>query len=236
MRSIFYSFLTVMIGLLPLMVFAGSLDSPAGPTNSASAMYTIQDLYDYLDTGVSDAKRTGGFTEPVSGPGPTGRTLDEVHAKISEKCITCGSGGTLNGTRWCDQGNGTVKDMTTGLVWLKDAAWGGQYAFWEISITGPNAHDRAAQLKDGDGGLSDGSGEGDWRLPTKTELYNLANGTEAVRNDTMRAFFGVATQYWSSTASVSTPANAWNVLLDTGAESTSLKNTQLHAWPVRSGN
>ena len=28
--------------------------------------------------------------------------------------------GTMNGTRWCDNGNGTVRDMTTGLIWLKN--------------------------------------------------------------------------------------------------------------------
>ncbi len=37
--------------------------------------------------------------------------------------VTIGCIGTLNGTRWCDQGDGTVKDMTTGLVWFKDAGW-----------------------------------------------------------------------------------------------------------------
>ncbi len=34
--------------------------------------------------------------------------------------LTCK--GTIVGTRWCDQENGTVKDMTTGLIWLKNAA------------------------------------------------------------------------------------------------------------------
>ena len=29
--------------------------------------------------------------------------------------------GTMNGTRWCDNGNGTVRDMTTGLIWLKNS-------------------------------------------------------------------------------------------------------------------
>ena len=38
--------------------------------------------------------------------------------------------GTLSvGGRWCDQGDGTVKDMTTGLVWLKNAGWGGRKYF-----------------------------------------------------------------------------------------------------------
>ena len=34
--------------------------------------------------------------------------------------------GTLDGTRWCHK-NGTVRDMTTGLIWLERADWGGQW-------------------------------------------------------------------------------------------------------------
>ena len=37
--------------------------------------------------------------------------------------ITCK--GTLVGTRWCDNGDATVTDMTTGLVWLKYTDWEG---------------------------------------------------------------------------------------------------------------
>ncbi len=233
--------LTVVVALvatglfLPGVVCAGNLEPPAGPDDDASAMYTIEDLYDYLDTGVAGVKRTGGFVEPVSGPGSTGRTLDEVHARIADKCITCA--GTLTGTRWCDQGDGTVKDMTTGLVWLKNAAWGGQYAFWVNTINGTNAHDRAAQLEDGVGGLSDGSVEGDWRLPTKTELYNLANGTEAVRSGTPGAFTGVQDNYyWSSTTYASNTSYAWHVFMFDGAVYNGTKAHNRNVWPVRSDN
>ncbi len=70
--------------------------------------------------------------------------------------------------------------MTTGLVWLKDAHWGGTYILW-AAYGSPDAHHRAAQLWDGSpyegtAGLSDGSVEGDWRLPTKTELVGITVG------------------------------------------------------------
>ncbi len=51
---------------LPGLVEAGDLEPPAGPDDDVSAMYTIEDLYNYIDTGVAGAKRTGGFTGPVS--------------------------------------------------------------------------------------------------------------------------------------------------------------------------
>lgn len=62
-------------------VMAGDLDSPAGPTEPGSAMYTLEDVYNRLDTGASGAKRTVAFSEPTTGPAGTGHTLDDVMAK-----------------------------------------------------------------------------------------------------------------------------------------------------------
>lgn len=225
---------------LPGLIIAGDLDPSVGPDDPGSAMYTLEDIYNYLDTGVAGTKRTGGFVEPTLPPGSTGNTLDEVHAKITEKCITCT--GTLNGTRWCDNGNGTVKDMTTGLVWLKDASWGLAYAFWVNTITGTNAHDRAAQVKHGTPiTLTDGSVEGDWRLPTKEELYGLANGTEAVRCSSgpcdVYGFTGVQSfYYWSSTTYASSTIGAWSVYMSYGSVYGGYKDYSYYVWPVRSDN
>jgi len=147
------------------------------------------------------------------------------------------SEGTLNGTRWCDNGDGTVTDLTTCLMWLQKADWGGQYAFWVNTIAGTNAHDKAAQLQNGVGGLSDGSVEGDWRLPTKTELYGLANGTEAVRSGSMRAFTGVQSfYYWSSTTYASSTSGAWDVYMNLGSVSIDYKDCYYYVWPVRADN
>jgi hypothetical protein len=216
---------------------AGDLEPPAGPDDPASAMYTIEDIYHYLDTGVKGTKRTGGFVEPTLPPGPTGHTLNQVHDKIGERCITCE--GTLIGTRWCDNGNGTVTDMTTGLVWLQKADWGGTKP-WRSSTSYDDAHTRAGLLKAGsaNANLSDGSTEGDWRLPTKNELYKLAIGTDAVGSGNMQAFTGVQffASYWSgSTYEASTDA-AWHVIMSFGFASFSVKTLNFYVWPVRGGN
>ncbi len=233
--------------LLPAIVEAGDLDPSVGPDDPASAMYTLEDIYNYLDTGVAGTKRTGGFVEPTLPPGSTGNTLDDVHAKISEKCITCT--GTLNGTRWCDNLDGTVTDMTTGLVWLKKADWGGLKPWRNSSVdcSSPNytcyddAHTRAGILSAGTAGadLSDGSVEGDWRLPTKTELINLASGTEPVLYGTPRAFTGVQDDfyYWSSTTLAGAYlAYAWLVHMLDGDVGAPNKVYDGYVWPVRGGN
>lgn len=145
----------------------------------------------------------------------------------------CTCTGTLVGTRWCDNGNGTVTDLTTCLVWLKDASWGGRYTFYVDTVTGTNAHDRAAQLKHGVGGLSDGSVEGDWRLPTKTELYDLTHGTEPVLRGLPQAFTGVQDYYyWSSTTDAANTDYAWRQHMS-GVVGTSNKYMDFYVWPVR---
>lgn len=68
---------------------------------------------------------------------------------LIEDGITCS--GTLVGTRWCDNGDQTVTDMTTGLVWLKHADWGGTMP-WRSNTPGDlnDANSRAAILRNGD--------------------------------------------------------------------------------------
>ena len=157
-------------------------------------------------------------------------------------CNICCCEGTLSALgRWCDQEDGTVKDMTTGLVWLKKADWGGQYPLWE-DYANPDAHHRAAELWDGSpyegtAGLSDGSVEGDWRLPTKTELEGITVGDEYIRSSQMYYFTGVQFDgYWSGASYAYGPIYAWNVFMGDGYVGFDLKLNGLYVWPVRSDN
>jgi hypothetical protein len=72
--------LAALIALPPRSVPAGSLDTPAAPTDAASALFTVEDLYQHLSTGATRAKRTGAFAEPSATPSATGHTLDQVMA------------------------------------------------------------------------------------------------------------------------------------------------------------
>jgi len=152
----------------------------------------------------------------------------------------CTSTGTMYGTRWCDNGDGTVTDLTTCLVWLKKASWGGTKPWREEGDWSHNddANTRAGLLSaaDATAGLSDGSAVGDWRLPTKTELYGLANGPEAVSAGNMRAFTGVQSfNYWSSTTYAGYTDDAWVVNLVNGNVGHDYKNYNSYVWPVRGG-
>lgn len=156
--------------------------------------------------------------------------------KIKEDCPKCE--GIIVGTRWCDNKNGTVTDLTTGLVWLKSASWGWVFPFWADSIKGTNAFDRAAQVKSGNPkALTDNSVAGDWRLPTINELKGLTSGPEAVSSSAMRAFTNVQPDwYWSGTSYATGADSAWNVGMHYGDVNNSNKAYNYHVWPVRGGN
>jgi hypothetical protein len=144
--------------------------------------------------------------------------------------------GTMSGTRWCDQGDGTVLDMTTGLVWLKKADWGAARYFWYNDQAYANASDIASTLHAGSTNafLTDGSVTGEWRLPTLLELQAIVTGTDPVSSTNMRVFTGVqATAYWSSTIVEATPSNAYYVRLDTGQTLSNSKANPGRVWPVR---
>ena len=60
---------------------AGNLEPPAGPNDPASAMYSIEAIYQRLSTGTNVARRTGAFTGPTGPPGSTMHNLNDVMAK-----------------------------------------------------------------------------------------------------------------------------------------------------------
>jgi len=71
--------------------------------------------------------------------------------------------------RFTDNGNGTVTDNLTGLIWLKDAncVTFGTPENWYDALSDCNS------LADGQCGLTDDSSAGDWRLPNLLELESL---------------------------------------------------------------
>ena len=150
-------------------------------------------------------------------------------------------GATLPTPRFRDNGDGTVTDNLTGLIWLKNANCFGATT-WAGALTDANG------LASGSCGLSDGSHAGDWRLPNVRELRSLINRTyskPALSNTAGTGqwiegdpFTGVQSYYyWSSTTYASFIDSAWDVDLwygDAGWFWNS-KVDGLYVWPVRGG-
>jgi len=144
---------------------------------------------------------------------------------------------TPSSYRYTDNGDGTVTDNRTGLIWMKKANCFGRQK-WETAMQ------RAAKLAQGQCGLRDGSRKGDWRLPTKKEwqamvdkrykypaLSNAAGTGQWKEGD---AFSGVQYWYWSSTSK--SMSSAWNVSLYFGYVQGYNKTYSNDVWAVRGGH
>ena len=159
-------------------------------------------------------------------------------------CLGTGQDGDLRpGVPWptprfSDNGNGTITDNLTGLVWLKNANCYGTVS-WSQALASANA------LASGNCSLVDSSVSGDWRLPNRRELLSLIDYeyTVSALSDTAGTgkwsqgdpFNNVQTNpgYWSSTTNANHPAFAWYVTAWDGSVQMDAKTANYSFWPVR---
>jgi hypothetical protein len=139
-------------------------------------------------------------------------------------------------TRYTDNGNGSVTDNLTGLIWLKNAGCFAP-AVWGTALTDAN------QLASGQCGLNDGSSAGQWRLPNVIELESLVD--PSVDGPALTAdnpFVNVANSiYWTSTSyfgGEEGSPNAWAIRMSDGRYiNDSVLNAKLTAmnavWAVK---
>ena len=141
--------------------------------------------------------------------------------------------------RFTINGDGTVTDNDTGLVWLRDA----NCSLFHAPRDWYDATDiLAPQLEDGYCGLADNSQPGDWRLPTKAEWENFVctEYTDPAVCDTEgtgkwsegNPFYHVQSFYWSSTTA-DRAFEAWGVDMYIGSMGYDDKGNGYYVWPVR---
>lgn len=140
------------------------------------------------------------------------------------------------GQRFTGNGDGTVTDNLTGLVWLQNANCFGK-ATWADALS------RANSLQSGSCGLTDGSVAGEWRLPNRNELRSLVNlsqtDTSAWLNHSAQGFGNVQSDYyWSSTTYTHYAVTAWMARMQNGlddvGDKTDVSNGH-YVWPLRTG-
>ena len=166
---------------------------------------------------------------PPDGPAPVERTWQSPSYEAYDDGYY--HKGVSWGLRFTDNGNGTVTDNLTGLIWLKEAnCWG--HVTWSQALT------YAHGLVNGQCGLTDGSIAGDWRLPNVKELsslidydyYNPAMHQWQSFNNVQSAI------YWSSTTVASYTDEAWGVDLYGGNVHFGFKTNLFNVWPVCGGH
>jgi len=127
---------------------------------------------------------------------------------------------------WVDNGDGTVTDTNTGLMWQRDTApgaykWQGALAYAEALLL---------------------AGYDDWRLPNRNELQSFMDYTKVYPSvDPLLVPYTVWAAYWYYWTSTTfdwftpekTPENAWVVGFDDGDVDTDDKNAPVTDYYVR---
>jgi hypothetical protein len=169
--------------------------------------------------------------------------------------LTCGAGCLLNTSgcyslpRLTDNGDGTITDHETGLMWEKKAALNNVPVVCPSAGACPDPHDAdnlytwtdnttptalptgtvytvfLPQLNAG-GGFA---GHTDWRLPTLAELQGIVDYTDATSPMVLAIFdSGCTGSCTVTTCSCTTPSRHWS--------STTVASTPLNAWVVDLSN
>ena len=163
-----------------------------------------------------------GIVCPARGGGPlpaTGQT--KCYDDIGEE-IACDSVdfpgqdayyalGCPSQDRFIDNGDGTVLDLCTGLVWQQETADTNR----DGAVTGEDQVNWQRALRYCE--QLESAGYSDWRLPNVTELRSIVGfgRTNPAINTAFRITIGTAEQlsgmYWTSTTHLRTPDDAWTI-------------------------
>jgi hypothetical protein len=133
--------------------------------------------------------------------------------------------------RFTDNGDGTVTDTLTGLMWLKDG--GCLYKSWSTALStitdfsgNPAKYNCAEYI----GSYSD------WRLPNMREIESLINFGVSNSSGWLNSngFKNVKPYYWVSTSYAASTSYAWMVNLLNGTTAYNSKKNSYYMLPVRS--
>jgi hypothetical protein len=162
-------------------------------------------------------------------------------------CAGSGQDGDLQkglARSFTDNGDGTITDTQTGLVWEKlsdDGSihdWNDTYT-WAAAFTSKIAALNSATF----------AGHNDWRVPNVNELQSINN--YGANNPSVDSVFNsgcvpacsstlcsctVPSQYWSSTNSQGTPSDAYVVVFDEGNVVAEIKSINYSVRAVRGGS
>lgn len=135
-----------------------------------------------------------------------------------------------------DNGDGTVTDTVTGLMW--DQCSQGQSAVACATGTASLMNWAAALTTAVTANTTNHRGYTDWRLPNKNELaslVDLSSTTNPVINLTAFPATPASSLYWSSTTYTPNPAGAWGVDFFVGGPVAGNKTDLSRVRLVRSG-
>ncbi len=132
-------------------------------------------------------------------------------------------------TRFVNNGDGTVTDLDTGLMWLKNSSCLPRLD-WQ------NALDKVKAFNQESEDICNAAGKyHDWVLPNRLELASLVDYGRDYPAVYPRLVFNekITGKFWSSTTFVATPQNAYIVNFDDGSQTYSDKHKKHNLLLVR---
>ena len=125
------------------------------------------------------------------------KTMNKTFFVIYVRDYTSGNYGV---NKFRDNGDGTITDLATGLMWMQDDSGYGME--WEDAL----AYCEELEF----------AGHTDWRLPSVKELQSIVDyGRQDPAIDPV--FSAVLSWYWSSSSDVVDLPGAWRVSFSTGS-------------------
>jgi hypothetical protein len=225
----------VLVSIFSTCAIAGDLEPHADP---ASTMHSLEDIYTLVENinSLVEPAPCGPCDPTGSGIAKTGQTACYDAAGSGINCTATGQDGELQkGIAWptprfSDNGDGTVTDNLTGLIWLQNANRF-ELRTWADALSDCNS------LADDGSALTDGSVAGDWRLPNVKELQSLIDfGKYNPALPAGHPFITVqSSNYWSSTTDAHYTPYAWDLSMTYGLANLSDKARSFYVWPVRGG-
>ena len=185
------------------------------------------------------------------------RLLTTLVVLLLTPCLLIAAPGGKNQSGFVDNGDGTITDNQTGLMWeMKDASDSTQdfdnprdvdnYYTWSISSGPPDGTAFTDFLPRLNGEIAGTvpseqlGGHNDWRMPTSAELQTLLfeSYPSSISPCIVDPIFSPTTTekiYWSSTSNASDPNGAWFVTFSTGNVVTGNKINNGSVRAVRGG-
>jgi len=178
---------------------------------------------DFVYSGGSDDCYWSATTPPLPSPSALKACLRNNQITIGDKneknYVRAVRGRTMEYGHFLDNGDGTVSDITTGLMWEQTET---RAMTWEKALAYSEDLDLA--------------GYHDWRLPTIRELSRLVDDSRRDPSIDTAYFPGCRPSvYWSSTTHTLYPSFAWHVQFDDGLVQAGHKGRRYYVRAVRGG-
>ncbi len=195
------------------------------------------------DGGIQFPDGTVQSTAASSFPAPvpdTGQTACWDGSGNPRACVGTGEDGELQaGVAWptprfTDNGDGTVTDNLTGLIWLRDANCPAGSMNWQAALDWVTSFNSTAIACTDYAAMT----FTDWRLPNIKEFGSLIDySQQSPPLPAGHPFVAIpaASRYWSSTTE-SVPTFAWQQSMGFGGNGIDQKSESHFVWPVRGGS